>query len=196
MTAMGTGTGSATGTGTGTSTSNTAAGSGPTSALEAVRGLRVSDLQPEMLEHVARFLLEDGSSILVLAATTRAMRGVSLHVVGAASVFELVVISALRRTPGDDIATRIQLVQRALVAGHRADLFTWPHTALHPLPSQLREHACRDGGPVAHSLPLEHNLTVHISNPNDPDAVPFLPVESLVKIPREFEHIAWLPAPL
>lgn len=130
----------------------------------------VTDLPLEIQEHVASFL-----PILALASTSHAMRGVALRVAGAASIFELVVLAALRRIPGDDIAARIQLLQRALAAGHRADLFTWPQA----VPSELREHVCRYGGPVAHSLPLEHNLTVYISNPDDPDAALFLPIKSI-----------------
>ena len=59
--------------------------------------------------------------------------------------------------------------------GSSSDLFTWPQA----VPSELREHVCQWGGPVAHSLPLEHNLTVHISNPDDPDAALFLPIKSI-----------------
>ena len=129
----------------------------------------VTDLPLEIQEHVASFL-----PVLALAATSRAMRGVALRVAGAASIFELVVLAALDRIPGDDIAARIQLLQRALAAGHRADLFTWPQAA----PAALRQHVDEDGQ-VAHSLRLEHNLTVHISNPDDPDATPFLPIRSV-----------------
>ena len=129
----------------------------------------VTDLPLEIQEHVASFL-----PVLALAATSRAMRAMSLRVAGAASIFELVVLAALDRIPGDDIAARIQLLQRALAAGHHADLFTWPQAA----PTDLREHVDEDGQ-VAHSLPLEHNLTVHIFNPDDPDAALFLPIKSI-----------------
>ena len=145
----------------------------------------VTDLPLEIQEHVASFLPN-----LALASTSRAMRGVALHVAGVTSIFELVVLAALRCIPGDDIAARIQLLQRALAAGHRADLFTWPQA----VPSELREHVCQWGGPVAHSLPLEHNLTVHISNPDDPDAALFLPIKSIDAYrPCLSTENAWVP---
>ena len=48
-------------------------------------------------------------------------------------------VIALGDMAGDDIAARMQLVNRALVAGHRAQLFTWPPAESQPLPSPLRE---------------------------------------------------------
>ena len=85
----------------------------------------------------------------------------------------------------------MQLVQRALVAGHCAQLFTWPPPDPRPLPSPLREHICSYGGGTAHSLPLEHNLTVHISDPTDQDAVPFLNIQSINLYCLHGSH--WLP---
>ena len=134
------------------------------------------ELPVELLEHVARFALENGLSF---ADTSRSLRNAALHAAGAASLFELVVLVALRKIAGDDIAARMRLVQRALSTGHHAQLFTWPPADPHPLPSPLREHICQHTGVTAHTLPLEHNMTVHISDPNDQDAAPFLPIQSI-----------------
>lgn len=153
----------------------------------------IIDLPPDLLAHLVRFVLvlEDGRSIVAMASTTRAMRDASLKAAGVTCIFELVVLAAVCRTDADDVSARIQLVQRALEAGHRAELFTWPVAAKLPLPSPLREHVCQWGGPVAHSLPLEYNLTVHISNPTDPDAAPFLPIRSIQAFCPQGNY--WLP---
>ena len=148
----------------------------------------LGELPTELLEHVTRFALEDG---LIFAATSRLLRGAVLRAAGAASIFQLIVLVANRRIAGDDIVARMQLVKRALVAGHCAQLFTWPPADPRPLPSPLREHICRNGGATAHSLPLEHNLTVHISDPTDEDAAPFLNIHSIVLYRLHGSH--WLP---
>ena len=147
-------------------------------------------LPNELLEHVAWFAFNNGDGVSV-ASTSRSLRDATLRAAGAASIFELVVLIALRRIAGDDIAARMQLVHRALAAGHRAQLFTWPPTESHPLPSPLREHICPRTGVTAHTLPLEHNLTVHISDPVDQDAAPFLDIES-INLYSNFGHY-WRP---
>ena len=121
------------------------------------------DLPEELLEHVIRMAFEHGS---LFAATSRAVRDTALRAAEARNIFELVVHVALRRIPGDDIGERMLLVSRALAAGHHADLFTWPCEppgSGFPWASPLRKHACPHSGIVAHSLPLEHNLMVHVA---------------------------------
>jgi uncharacterized membrane protein YgcG len=135
-------------------------------------------LHPELLEHVARLALDDG---VVLASTTFMMRRAVMRAAAVSSSFELVVLIASRRIAGHDVTSRMQLVQRALAAGHTAQLFVWPpclpSLPLCTCPSPLREHICPHSGVNAYTMPLEHNLMIRVSDPND--AQPFLDIRSL-----------------
>ena len=135
-------------------------------------------LHPELLEHVAHLALDDG---VVLASTTFMMRRAVMRAAAVSSSFELVVLIASRRIAGHDVTSRMQLVQRALAAGHTAQLFVWPaclpSLPLCTCPSPLREHICPHSGVNAYTMPLEHNLMIRVSDPND--AQPFLDIRSL-----------------
>lgn len=150
------------------------------------------DMLPnELREHIAYIALNNGDG-LSFSSTSHSLRDAISCATGAASIFGLALSIALRSIGSDDIAARMRLVHRALVKGHRAQLFIYSPTESHPLPSPLREHICdKTGITGAHILPLEHNLTVHISNPVDPDAIPFMDIKSVSLWTTDGNH--WLP---
>ena len=146
----------------------------------------------DTLSLISSYAVAHGMS---LAATSRTVQSAVMHAAKAETLFELSVTAACLHIPGDDVRGRMRLVKRALRAGHRALLYTWPASDLSMSPPQLRTHDDSHGGEPDYTFPLEHNLFVHTTAPTDEDADPFMYIKSIMLFHGHGQvysaHTAW-----
>jgi len=149
---------------------------GPASARRSVGALRLLDLPTDLLQTVARHALPNGSAFAFASRTTMGATAAAWGLDNSFfAICAQVALTRIARAPAPCDQTRLvrrmRLVQRALRAGHGAELFCWPDEPIDgPRPSPLRPFADASGSSVhvsrtEYAYPMEHNLDVGLAPP-------------------------------
>lgn len=151
-------------------------------AARRAGALRLLDLPTDLLQTVARHALPYGSAFAFASRTTMGATAAAWGLDN--SIFAIctqVALTRIARAPAPCDQTRLlrrmRLVQRALKAGHGAELFCWPAERPDgPRPSPLREfadayHPSPHVRATEHAYPMEHNLDVGLAPPAPMDEI-------------------------